>query len=64
MIGGEPESMSRRVRSVLTLSALHATRAASAFDHGDSDRGAVLQAHDRWSSGGHASTVDHVSLKR
>lgn len=46
------------------LSALLATRAASAFDHGDADCGAVLQAHDRWSSGGHASTVDHVSLSR
>ena len=29
------------------LSALLATRAASAFDHGDADCGAVLQAHDR-----------------
>lgn len=46
------------------LSALLATSAASAFDHGYADYGAVLQANVRWSSGGHASTVDYVSLKR
>lgn len=35
-----------------------------AFDHGYAAYGKLLEAHVRWSPGGHASTVDYAALKR
>ena len=35
-----------------------------AFDHGYATYGKLLEAHVRWSPGGHASTVDYTALKR
>jgi len=40
------------------------TLAAEPFDHGHSRWTALLQAHVRWNSDGHASSVDYAGFKR
>lgn len=52
------------LRSLLMMTGLMISNTVFAFDHGYAAYGKLLEAHVRWSPGGHASTVDYAGLKR